>query len=131
MKKTIRRRGIQMIEVKEITNEFGRKKVLRGVTFRAHREEITSLIGVNGAGKTTLLKAVMGLIPIDRGSILLNGKKVNKKRYEKITFIPDAMTMPSGMHIVEAMTFMKDFYDSWNDERAIELLHFFQLEKMD
>src|SRR5699024_12839766 len=100
MKKTIRRRGIQMIEVKQITKAFGRKKVLKGVTFTAHREEITYLIGVNGAGKTTLVKAVMGLILIDRGSILLKGQKVNQKSNEKVTFIPDAMTLPYGMWLL-------------------------------
>ncbi|MBY6274098.1 MAG: ABC transporter ATP-binding protein, partial [Bacillaceae bacterium] len=120
-----------MIEVKNIKKKFGRKQVLKGVSFTAKKGEITCLIGVNGVGKTTILKAIMGLTPYYGGEILINGKRINKAAYEKITFIPDAFIMPSSMKISEAMAFMKDFYASWNEERARELLEFFRLKEED
>src|SRR5699024_4240153 len=49
--------------------------------------------------------------------------------YEKITFIPDAITMLPHMRIKEAFAFMADFYESWNDARADEMLTFFRLDK--
>ncbi|MBP1968443.1 ABC-2 type transport system ATP-binding protein [Virgibacillus natechei] len=118
-----------MIEVKEITKKFGRKKVLNGVSFTANKGEITCLIGINGVGKTTILNAVMALTPINSGEILINKEKVNKQSYEIVTFIPDAITMMPQMRISEAMEFMQDFYDNWNQERATELLKFFKLEE--
>ncbi|MFO7343272.1 MAG: ABC transporter ATP-binding protein [Bacillaceae bacterium] len=120
-----------MIEVKNIKKKFGRKQVLKGVSFTAKKGEITCLIGVNGVGKTTILKAIMGLTPYYGGEILINGKRINKAAYEKITFIPDAFIMPSSMKISEAMAFMKDFYAGWNEERARELLEFFRLKEED
>jgi ABC-2 type transport system ATP-binding protein len=120
-----------MIEVKNIKKKFGRKQVLKGVSFTAKKGEITCLIGVNGVGKTTILKAIMGLTPYYGGEILINGKRINKTAYEKITFIPDAFIMPSSMKISEAMAFMKDFYAGWNEERARELLEFFRLREED
>src|SRR5690625_3589877 len=117
-----------MIEVKDITKSFGRKKVLEGVTFTANKGEITCLVGVNGVGKTTVLNAIMNLTPINRGEILIDGKKISKHTYEKITFIPDTITMLPTMRISDAFEFMADFYQSWNKERAKELLSFFKLK---
>src|SRR5699024_2984844 len=51
--------------------------------------------------------------------------------YEKITFIPDAITMLPGMRIAEAMQFMDDFYERWNGKRAKEMLTFFKLIEND
>jgi ABC-2 type transport system ATP-binding protein len=116
-----------MIEVKAVEKKYGRKKILKGVSFTASKGEITCLIGINGVGKTTILNAIMALTPIDKGQILIDGKPLDKHTFEKITFIPDAITMLPHMTIAEAMEFMNDFYTCWNQERATELLGFFRL----
>lgn len=120
-----------MIEVKNVTKKFGRKKVLQGVSFTANKGEITCLIGVNGVGKTTILNGIVNLTPMSSGEILIDGEKLTKETYEKVAFIPDAITMLPHMRIEEAMQFMQDFYNSWNNERAEELLQFFKLKKED
>ena len=120
-----------MIEVKNVTKKFGRKKVLQGVSFTANKGEITCLIGVNGVGKTTVLNGIVNLTPMTSGEILIDGEKLTKGTYEKVAFIPDAITMLPHMRIREAIQFMQDFYDSWNNERAEELLRFFKLKKED
>ncbi|WP_407268465.1 ATP-binding cassette domain-containing protein [Radiobacillus sp. PE A8.2] len=118
-----------MIEVKEIEKKYGRKKILKGVSFTANKGEITCLIGINGVGKTTILNAIMALTPINKGQILIDGEVLKEKTFEKITFIPDAITMLPQMTIAEAMEFMNDFYTCWNQERATELLGFFKLKQ--
>src|SRR5690625_589592 len=118
-----------MIEVKDIQKRFGRKKVLQSVSCTANKGEITCLIGVNGVGKTTVLNGIMKLTPFNSGQVLMNGKPITKNSYEKITFIPDAMTMLPHMRIKEAMQFMADFYKSWNQKRAEDMLSFFKLKQ--
>lgn len=120
-----------MIEIKQVTKRMGRKQVLDGVSFTAAKGEITCLIGLNGAGKTTILNAIMALTPIDSGQIHINGEPIDKETYEKISYIPDAITMIPQMRISEAMQFMDDFYHGWNQERADELLAFFKLNKQE
>lgn len=118
-----------MIEVKNINKKYGRKQVLKDLSFTAKKGEITCLIGINGVGKTTIMKAIMALTPINSGEILIDGEKIRKDSFEKITFIPDTLTMLPQMKIGEAFTFMADFYKSWNTQRAEELLQFFKLDK--
>lgn len=118
-----------MIEVKNMEKKFGRKKVLKGVSFTANKGEITCLIGINGVGKTTVLNAIMALTSINGGEILMNGEKMGMKRFEKISYIPDATITLPHMRITEAMEFMDDFYDAWNQERATEMLTFFKLNE--
>lgn len=122
------REGRKMIEVKQISKKYGRKKILDGVSFTANKGEVTCLIGINGVGKTTTLKAIMGLTPY-KGEILIDDQKMTHNSYEKITFIPDAPTMLPQMTVKQAMVFMKDFYTSWNSERANQLLGFFKLKE--
>ncbi|MEY8192293.1 ABC transporter ATP-binding protein [Peribacillus simplex] len=117
-----------MIEVKRVSKNYGRKKILDGVSFTANKGEVTCLIGINGVGKTTTLKAIMGLTPY-KGEILIDDQKMTKDSYEKITFIPDAPTMLPQMTVKQAMVFMEDFYTSWNPERALQLLEFFKLKE--
>lgn len=116
-----------MIEVKNISKHFGRKQVLKDVSFTANKGEITCLIGINGAGKTTILNMIMALTPINKGQILIDGETLKKETFNKITFIPDAITVLPQMTIEESMQFMKDYYAVWNEERARELITFFKL----
>ncbi|NBD22787.1 ATP-binding cassette domain-containing protein [Paenibacillus glycinis] len=120
-----------MIEVKGIGKKYGRKHVLREVSFTAEKGQITCLIGINGVGKSTVLKAIMGLTPVASGTILIDGRTVSSQLYDKITFIPDSITMPPNMTVDACMQFMKDYYASWNTKRAAELAGFFKLNGRD
>lgn len=118
-----------MIKLTGVEKRFGRKKVLNGITFEADKGQITCLIGINGAGKTTILQSIMGLTPYQKGEITIDGDKLSPKMMEKITYIPDTMTLLPKMRIKDAFQFMKDFYQNWNDERAKEILEFFKLKE--
>lgn len=117
-----------MIEIKSISKNYWFKKVLKDVSFTVNKNEITCLIGLNGTGKSTTLKSIVGLTPFDRGDIKVDGTSVKKKRSENVSFVPDHMTMPGRMKIKQAFQFMKDFYPRWNEERAIELVNYLDLD---
>lgn len=57
-----------MIEVDHVTKKFRTKTVLDGVTLSCHRG-IYGILGPNGAGKTTLMRCMMGLYPVNEGTI--------------------------------------------------------------
>ncbi|WP_183601170.1 ATP-binding cassette domain-containing protein [Paenibacillus phyllosphaerae] len=117
-----------MIRVEHVRKRFGRKQVLRDISMEARRGEITCLVGTNGSGKSTLLRAIMGLTPLSGGRVEVDGAAFHHGMYEKVAFIPDTLTMPPGMTVRACMTFMQDFYRSWEAARGEELLAFFKLD---
>ena len=63
-----------MIEVDSLNQSYGRSQVLWDLNLSIAKGESVSLIGRNGVGKTTLLQCLMGLLPIDSGRILFDGR---------------------------------------------------------
>ncbi len=69
--------GRSMLEVRGIDVAYGPARILRGVSLSVRQGEILCLLGRNGAGKTTTLKAIMGLLPLQAGSILLRDEVIS------------------------------------------------------
>jgi manganese/iron transport system ATP-binding protein len=64
---------------------------LTDASFAIPRGTITALVGVNGAGKSTLFKAIMGFVPIARGTIRLLGMPVREAlRQNLVAYVPQA-----------------------------------------
>jgi urea transport system ATP-binding protein len=67
-----------MLEAKDIHQYYGGSHILRGLDLQVRPGRVTVLLGRNGVGKTTLLKALMGLVPIKRGTIEFAGKPIQR-----------------------------------------------------
>jgi ABC-type branched-subunit amino acid transport system ATPase component len=65
-----------LLEIKSVTRAFGGLMALDNVSFSVPQGTICGLIGPNGAGKTTLVNVVSGLVPVTKGSILLDGQAI-------------------------------------------------------
>lgn len=64
---------------------------LREASFEIPRGTVTALVGVNGAGKSTLFKAIMGFVPIAKGSIRLLGLGVKQAlKQNLVAYVPQA-----------------------------------------
>ena len=69
-----------VIEFRNVWKYFGKKAVLRGVTFKIKRGEAVGIIGPSGTGKSTALRLISGLIAPDRGEILVNGRPITDEQ---------------------------------------------------
>lgn len=67
-----------MINVANATKHFGNKTVLDNINLTLENGKIYGLRGRNGAGKTMLLRAIAGLIRLDSGKIVIDGKTLHK-----------------------------------------------------
>jgi branched-chain amino acid transport system ATP-binding protein len=65
--------GTPILEVDEVSKQFGGIRALDGATFGVDKGSITALIGPNGAGKTTLFNAITGFYRADEGSVCFEG----------------------------------------------------------
>ena len=77
----------RVLEVANVSKRFGDKVVLDDVSFHVPIGEFLCLCGPNGAGKSTLLKAILGLIPPDKGTIRIAGLPAREGR-SKIGYVP-------------------------------------------
>jgi ABC-type branched-subunit amino acid transport system ATPase component len=62
-----------MLQMQSVHAGMGGLVVLRGVSLQLEAGKTTVLIGRNGAGKTTTIRAIMGLVPVQRGTLTLEG----------------------------------------------------------
>ena len=67
-----------MLELKNISVQFGGIKALNNISFKIEKESLFSIIGPNGAGKTSLLNVISGRYKPKDGSLLYKGKNITK-----------------------------------------------------
>lgn len=74
-----------MVEVSHIQKKYGKKEVLRDITFQVNSGEVAAIVGKNGCGKSTLLQVLAGILSADKGDVLYFGQstKQNKKAYKE------------------------------------------------
>jgi polar amino acid transport system ATP-binding protein len=68
-----------VIEVNNLTKEFGKLKVLRGITETIRENEVVCVIGPSGSGKSTFLRCINLLETPTSGEIYIDGEQINKK----------------------------------------------------
>jgi ABC-type Mn2+/Zn2+ transport system ATPase subunit len=73
--------------VEDVTVSYGDKAALREVTFCVPVGTRVAVIGPNGAGKSTLFKALVGLLPLERGSIMIHGLPLGHHR-DCVAYVP-------------------------------------------
>lgn len=118
-----------MLEVKQLSKAYGKKRVLDEITFSLNPNEVTCLIGLNGAGKTTLMDNIMHLTPYQAGDILLDGQSLTVDDFNRLTYVPDKNIIPKSLTIQQALDYHGTYFAHFNEKRASELLDFFKLER--
>lgn len=63
---------------RNLTKTYKSRRVVNGVSLGVRRGEAVGLLGPNGAGKTTCFYMITGLVPVDEGTILIDGNDVSK-----------------------------------------------------
>ncbi|GAB3596630.1 amino acid ABC transporter ATP-binding protein [Microbacterium tumbae] len=79
----------QSVDVRDVRKSFQHHEVLKGVSFHAAANTVTSILGPSGSGKSTLLRSINRLIPIDSGTISVGediiGYQKRGDRYHELT----------------------------------------------
>lgn len=64
--------------VRNLRKRYGTRTVVKDVSLTVKGGEVVGLLGPNGAGKTTSFYMIVGLVPLDKGEITLDGKPISK-----------------------------------------------------
>ena len=88
------KKNIQIVNFKNVTLSYGKRKILDNINLDIYPGEILGLLGPNGVGKSTLFNLLIGLIKPDSGQIFIDSTNVNdlpiylRTRKFKIGYVP-------------------------------------------
>ena len=74
-----------LVEARDIHKTFGKLEVSKGISLNVMKGEVICVIGPSGSGKSTLLRCINALVPIESGSILVEGQEVNDPKLDKLS----------------------------------------------
>ncbi|MDL2058928.1 LPS export ABC transporter ATP-binding protein [Mesosutterella sp. AGMB02718] len=69
-------KGSHTLETRALRKRYGSRIVVKDVSLQVKSGEVVGLLGPNGAGKTTSFYMIVGLVPVDGGSIYLDGENI-------------------------------------------------------
>jgi ABC-2 type transport system ATP-binding protein len=112
-----------MIKVTDLIQSYGKKTVLDSIHLEVSKNEICALVGRNGAGKSTFINSLLGLLPVKKGTISINGIEVTKKNQEwkkAIAYLPEKFMLYPMLTGLENMTFFAEAVSKTADLARIE-----------
>lgn len=121
----------KLLECQNLCKSFGKKQILKDVSFEIDEGDILAFIGPNGSGKTTTIKLILGLQNIDKGKVTINGFDIEKdfvKSIEKVGAIvenPDTYMYLTGW---QNLKLTANLYKDVSDEKIKEIVKLVDLE---
>lgn len=84
------------MQIQNIKKSYGKKEVLKDVSFSAKKGECIGILGANGSGKSTLFNVLSGVIKSGGGKFLYEGDdlfKNTKKRQDNVGYVPQGLAL--------------------------------------
>lgn len=117
--------GSHAVEIRGLRKRFDGQDVLQGLDWSIPRGRTIGLLGRNGAGKTTLLRCMLGLMPINGGTVEILGEPMDEPRGERlhrIGYVPQTFDLFPWMKVAAFLDFTSAFYRSWDAALCARLL---------
>jgi ABC-2 type transport system ATP-binding protein len=115
-----------MIQVNELTKDYGPRRALHGLTFEAQQGEILGFLGPNGAGKTTTMRILTGYLPPTSGGAIVAGYDIVSESIQvrsRVGYLPETVPLYNEMVVFDYLRFMADLRHVPDaDERVGEAL---------
>lgn len=120
---------MELLECRDLSKSFDNRVILDNVNIKIERGKIVGLLGKNGQGKTTLIKLINDLLTPTSGEVLINGKKPSIESKKIISYLPERTYFDKSMKVSDIIKYFKEFYDNFNEEKALKLLDDLELDK--
>jgi branched-chain amino acid transport system ATP-binding protein len=96
-----------ILEFKNVDTYYGNIQVLYDINIEVFRGELVCLLGGNASGKSTTLKTILGVCKVKRGSVNLNGERVDNKPTKQI-IAKGVSIVPENRRIFPRMTVLEN-----------------------
>ena len=95
--------GEILLQFDKVSVHYGAIQAIHDISFSVRKGEIVTLIGANGAGKTTTMRAISGIRPLTKGSIIFDGQDITKMKAH-LRVIAGIVQAPEGRGVFPGMT---------------------------
>ncbi len=122
---------MNILKVENLCKKFGKKEVLKNVSFEINEGDILAFIGPNGAGKTTSIKCILGLQKITKGEVIINNYSLKKNFVKAISKVgalveaPDVYTYLTGY---ENLLLQASYYKNISEDSIMDIIKLVGLE---
>ncbi len=120
-----------MIEIKNIQKSFEGRSVLKDISTVFEKGKTNLIIGQSGSGKTVLLKSIVGLLEIDQGEILYDGRDIRRMNFKEMKSLRQEMGMVfqggalfDSMTVEENVRFPMDMFTSMGLREKVKRVDF-------
>jgi ABC-2 type transport system ATP-binding protein len=100
-----------MIEVQNLTKNYGRVKAVQDVSFSVGKDQVLGFLGPNGAGKTTIMKILTGFHFPTSGSAIVDGISIDEDPVEvkkRIGYLPETIPLYEDLTVDEYLSFIAE-----------------------
>ena len=111
-----------IIQCKKLSKIYSNGKGIEDFDFNIPKGKIVGLLGSNGSGKSTFIKLINGLLRPTEGEILIDGIGLGVDTKKKISYLPERNSLYLWMKVKELIKFYSDFFDDFNEEKAIKII---------
>ncbi len=115
-----------LLEVKEVSKNFGDFKALNEVSITVPKGSIFGLLGPNGAGKTTLIRIINQITIPDQGKVLLDGELLNPYHIKDIGYLPEERGLYKSMKVGEQALYLAQLKGLSKTEAKTRLKYWFE-----
>jgi ABC-2 type transport system ATP-binding protein len=119
-----------MLEIRDLTRRFGDQTAVDRVSFEVPDGLMTGFVGGNGAGKTTTMRMVMGVLGIDAGEVLWQGRQITRLDRRTFGYMPEERGLYPKQPVLDQLVYVAQLKGMGRDEaraRALGLLERFGL----
>ena len=117
-----------MIELKQVTKQYGQATVLKNITLSIDQPGIYCLLGRNGAGKTTLLKSIAGYQNITNGTIQVDGKTITTSTLDTGVSYIENFAKHFNLPVQKLIRIASEVNPNYDYDFALEMMERFELE---
>ncbi len=126
---------IVVLSIKNVSKSYakGKVKAVDDISLEVRPGEIFGFLGPNGAGKTTTIKMITGVLPIDTGTINVNGHDIDKdpiKAKMSMGYVPDTHDIYDRLTGIEYLNFIADVYEVSRKERKQNIEKYLDMFEM-